>query len=148
MRFFDTNILVYAVSDQDARKRAIAQELISHALTVNFDGCISTQVITEFCNVLSSRLKVPKERIDRYLDGFRDLWRGDVTFDLSRNALAIKKEYGLSYYDALIISSAEKFGCHEIITEDLNSGQEYRGMVAVNPFERGDERGHLDGLTA
>ena len=32
MRFFDTNILVYAVSNQDARKRAIAQELLSHAL--------------------------------------------------------------------------------------------------------------------
>lgn len=29
---------------------------------------------------------------------------------------------------------AEKYGCQEIITEDLNNGQLYRGMVAVNPF--------------
>ena len=135
MRFFDTNILVYAVSNQDAHKRAIAQELLTHALTVNHEGCISTQIITEFCNVLSVKLKVPQERIDRYLDGFRDLWRGDVTYDLSRHALSVKEEYGLSYYDSLMISAAEKFGCHEIVTEDLNPGQLYCGMAVVNPFK-------------
>lgn len=134
MRFFDTNILVYAVSNQDARKRAIAQELLSHALTVNHDGCISTQIVTEFCNVLSVRLKVPQERIDRYLDGFLGLWKGDVTYDLSRHALKVREEYGISYYDALMVSAAEKFGCHEIVTEDLNAGQLYRGMMAINPF--------------
>ena len=134
MRFFDTNILVYAVSNQDARKRAIAQELLSHALTVNHDGCISTQIVTEFCNVLSVRLKVQQERIDRYLDGFLGLWKGDVTYDLSRHALGVREEYGISYYDALMVSAAEKFGCHEIVTEDLNAGQLYRGMMAINPF--------------
>ena len=134
MRFFDTNILVYAVSDQDSRKRKIAQELLTHALTMNHDGCVSTQIITEFCNVLSAKLKVEKVQIDRYLDGFRDLWRGDVTFDLSRHALGIKEEYGLSYYDSLMIAAAEKFGCHEIVTEDLNLEQTYRGMAVVNPF--------------
>lgn len=134
MRFFDTNILVCAISDQDARKRAIAQELLGHALTVNHDGCISTQIVMEFCNVLSVRLKVPQERIDRYLDGFLGLWKGDVTYDLSRHALAVREEYGISYYDALMVSAAEKFGCHEIVTEDLNAGQLYRGMMAINPF--------------
>ena len=50
MRFFDTNVLVYAQDDSDPRKRAIAIDLITHALEVNHDGCISTQVLQEFCN--------------------------------------------------------------------------------------------------
>ena len=31
MRFFDTNVLVYAATDQDARKGEIARELLAHA---------------------------------------------------------------------------------------------------------------------
>ncbi len=34
-----------------------------------------------------------------------------------------------------MIAAANKLGCHEIITEDLNDGQTYCGMVAVNPFK-------------
>ena len=58
MRFFDTNILVYAVTDQDPRKKRIANEVLSHALEVNHDGCISTQVLQEFCNTLLGAFSV------------------------------------------------------------------------------------------
>ena len=36
---------------------------------------------------------------------------------------------------ALIVATAEKLGCHEIVTEDLNPNQTYRGMAVVNPFK-------------
>ena len=52
-----------------------------------------------------------------------------------RNALYINEEYGIQYYDALIVATAEKLHCHEIISEDLNDGQVYRGMMAINPFK-------------
>ena len=35
MRFFDTNVLVYAATDQDPRKNKIAGELLAHAIHVN-----------------------------------------------------------------------------------------------------------------
>ena len=135
MRFFDTNILVYAALDQDIRKRDIARELLCHALEVNHDGCISTQVLQEFCNTMYKKTKRTKEEIDTMLDGFRDLLATDVTIDLVRHALQVKEEYGIQYYDALVVSAAEKLGCHEIISEDLSDGQLYRGMRAVNPFK-------------
>ena len=34
-----------------------------------------------------------------------------------------------------MIAAANKLGCHEIITEDLNDVQTCCGMVAVNPFK-------------
>ena len=134
MRFFDTNILVYAATDQDPRKRDIARELISHAIEVNHDGCISTQVLSEFCNTMLRKSLRTREEIDGMLDYFRELLEIDVTIDLVRHALAVKEEYGIQYYDALIVATAEKLGCHEIVTEDLNPDQTYRGMAIVNPF--------------
>ena len=45
MRFFDTNVLVYAASTQDERKRHEALELLRHALEENHDGVISLQIL-------------------------------------------------------------------------------------------------------
>ena len=134
MRFFDTNILVYAATDDDPRKRDIARELIGHAIEVNHDGCISTQVLQEFCNTLYKKTKRTKAEIDGMLDYFRELLAADVTIDLVRRAMAVKEEYGLQFYDALIVATAAKLGCHEIVTEDLNPDQTYCGMAVVNPF--------------
>jgi len=134
MRFFDTNILVYTQDDSSPRKQKIAQELVAHALEVNHDACISTQVIQEFCAVMRKKTRRTREEIDRLLDCFVELWECDNTFDLARHALAVAEECQLSYYDALIVATAEKLGCHEIVSEDLNPGQTYRGMTVINPF--------------
>ena len=55
MRFFDTNVLVYAASNQDLRKREIALGLLRHALEENRDGVISLQILQEFTNVMLKR---------------------------------------------------------------------------------------------
>ena len=134
MRFFDTNILLYSATDHDPRKGDIARELIAHAITVNHDGCISTQVLGEFANVMIGKLQQTQETVDGYLDYFRDLLKTDVTIDLVRHAIDVKEEYGIQFFDALIVSTAEKLGCTEIVSEDLNPDQTYRGMAVVNPF--------------
>ena len=134
MRFFDTNILIYASTDQDPRKGEIAREVIGHAMRVNHDGCISTQVLSEFCNTMLGKLRHDRESVDGFLDYYRELVATDVTIDLVRRAIDVQEEYGIQYYDALIVATAEKLGCHEIVSEDFNAGQIYRGMVAINPF--------------
>ena len=135
MRFFDTNILIYAASWQDERKKKIAMDLLNHALQVNHDGCISSQVVNEFCSQMLGKLKMSREVVDGFLDVFRPLQGCDVTYDLVRHAVMVQAECQLSYWAALIVSAAERCHCHEIVTEDLNDGQLYRGMRAVNPFK-------------
>ena len=134
MRFFDTNILVYASTDQDPRKRDIAREVIQHSIEVNHDGCISTQILSEFCNVMYRKTNRTREQIDTMLDYYRELLATDVTLDLVRRAIDVKEEYQIQFYDALIVATAEKLGCLEIVSEDLNPGQVYRGIAVVNPF--------------
>ena len=135
MRFFDTNVLVYAAVRQDERKSATAQELIRHALEVNHDGVISVQVVTEFTNVMLNRFQMSAKAVDEWVSQFYPLLATEVTMDAVRNAMCIKEEYGIQYYDALIIATAEKLGCTEIVSEDLNDGQLYHGMAVVNPFK-------------
>ena len=134
MRFFDTNILVYAATEQDLRKRDIARDVIRHSIEVNHDGCISTQVLSEFCNVMYKKTDRTREQIDGMLDYFRELIATDVTIDLVRRAIDVKEEYKIQFYDALIVATADKLGCHEIVSEDFDTDRLYRGMAVVNPF--------------
>ena len=134
MRFFDTNVLVYAVNGQDTRKQKIALELLSHAMDVNHDGAISVQVLSEFANILLGKFALSPERTETFVSLFYPLLRSEVTADMVRSAMFIKREYGIQFYDALIVAAAEKLGCHEIVSEDFNPGQIYHGMVAINPF--------------
>ena len=57
------------------------------------------------------------------------------TFASVRRALEIKSQYGIQFYDALMVAAAEASGCGKILTEDLNDGQIYCGVKAVNPFK-------------
>ena len=135
MRFLDTNVLVYAASSQDERKRQIAIRLLRHALEENHDGVISLQILQEFTNVMLKRSLATDEQIERYYSYFYRLVGTEVTSDMLREAIKIRREYGIQYHDAVMIAAAKKLGCHEIVTEDLNDGQIYCGMVAVNPFK-------------
>ena len=135
MRFFDSNVLVYAVDPADPRKRKIAIDLITHALEVNHDGAISTQVMSEFVNVVQKKGLAHLDTLDDWISHFYPLLETEVTMDIVRNAIEIKNEYGIQFYDAQIVATAEKLGCTEIVSEDLNDGQLYRGMAVVNPFK-------------
>ena len=134
MRFFDTNILVYAASRQDLRKRDIALDLIRHALEDGCNGTISMQILQEFTNVMLKRSLATDEQVEGYYSYFYRLVRTEVTSDMLRDAIHIRREYGIQYHDAVMVAAAKKLGCHEILTEDLNDGQLYCGMVAINPF--------------
>lgn len=135
MRFLDTNIFIYAATDQDSCKQAIARELIAHALDVNGDGCTSMQALQEFTCVMVRKCPEKRDEIEDWYPIICRMIAGEVTSDMVRNAIWIQYEYKIRYYDALMIAAAEKFGCHEILTEDLNDGQIYRGMMAINPFK-------------
>jgi predicted nucleic acid-binding protein len=37
-------------------------------------------------------------------------------------------------WDAAIIEAARAAGCRQVLSEDLNPGQDYDGVVVINPF--------------
>lgn len=61
----------------------------------------------------------------------------DVTLDIFRAGVALSRRYQLSYWDGAILAAAEALGCDILYTEDLTHGQDYGGVVVVNPFLEG-----------
>lgn len=48
--------------------------------------------------------------------------------------LLLARRYQLKYYDAALLAAAERFGAPVFYTEDLNHGQTYGSVRAINPF--------------
>ena len=149
MTFIDTNVFVYLIDGRDPLKQSRARSIISDAF-----GCekymISSQVLNEFANVALKKfgvpsgraarpappLGVPIEDVRRYVKRFSRICIVDQQHVWTDRALQIKSNYGLQFYDSLLLATAEASGCDEIYTEDLNDGQLYCGIKAVNPFGR------------
>jgi predicted nucleic acid-binding protein len=53
------------------------------------------------------------------------------------SAFGIEDRYSLRFLDGLMIASANAAGCSHFLSEDLNDGQLYGGVRAVNPFRHG-----------
>ena len=133
--FFDTNVLVYLADNRDARKQHIAKRLVASALTKRIDGWISVQTISEFINSALNKLKLPYDKVEGLLDFFDNLPIVNPDRDLPRRGLEIKNRYAIQFYDAMMLAAAERAGATEFYTEDLNDGQLYCDIKAVNPFK-------------
>jgi predicted nucleic acid-binding protein len=51
-----------------------------------------------------------------------------------RRAVEAREQYGLHFYDGMMVAAAERAGCPRIWSEDLNPGQVYFGVRVENPF--------------
>jgi predicted nucleic acid-binding protein len=58
----------------------------------------------------------------------------EIDIAIVEDALSIKARYQLSYWDAAIIAAARAMNCQEVLSEDMNHGQEYGGVKVTNPF--------------
>ena len=134
MVFFDSNVLVYIAINQDAAKKKVALQLVASAIE-NQSGYISIQVLREVANCLFKKSNDSIEHIRETLSGFDALDCLDESRDLLDRAIEIKDEYGIQFYDALIVAAAEAAGCETLYSEDMGDGQIYGGILIVNPFK-------------
>jgi predicted nucleic acid-binding protein len=53
---------------------------------------------------------------------------------LVEHAWKLQDRYQLSFWDALIVAAAKFGGCNFLLSEDLQSGQDFDGLLVINPF--------------
>ena len=135
MKFIDSNVLIYVADDTDAGKQHVARNIIYDAISSN-GFVVSAQVINEFCAVSFRKLLKTSDEVEGFLEVFERIQTVPVNPAWSRRAIEIRERYNLQFYDSLIVAAAEASGCDEILTEDLNDGQLYCGIKAVNPFKQ------------
>jgi predicted nucleic acid-binding protein len=134
--FLDTNIFVYSFDNRQPAKKQRSMELIQQALETGL-GIISTQVIQEYLNVATQKFAVPLAVDDAqaYLNlVLNPLCQVYPDLTLYKRCLEIQTETKYSFYDSLIIAAAVQGGCERLYSEDLQDGQEVRGVRIVNPY--------------
>ena len=135
MRFIDTNVLLYRISEDPAERdnAEIAAKLLEAT-----DLALSVQVLQEFY-VQATRAtrakRLSHDEAQALVEAWLRLTVQEMSIDVLRAAIESTKRFQLSYWDAAIIESARALGCKEVLSEDLNAGQSYGGVRVVNPFK-------------
>ena len=134
--FLDTNVFLYAAMHDlplvDEHKRPEAVRLVQEE-----DYCISTQVLAEF---YYNALKKGKKKLTHIeANGWMEQMINQpcltINADLVRAGAALADRYQISYWDGAILAAAHELGAETLYTEDLNNGQTYGSVTAINPFK-------------
>ena len=134
MTFLDTNVLIYSIDGKDPAKQVVAREIVVSA--VRGGGfLISAQVLNEFSNIALLKLKLSVEETRKFVSFFSRIGAVSLESRWTDAALLLKQRYETQFFDSLLLVAAQENGCDEILTEDLNDGQMYGSVKAVNPFK-------------
>ena len=140
LKLLDSNILIYAYDRSEAKKHAIAKELVKERWKKE-DSVLSIQNLAEFYSVITSKIERPLE-IDRakqivldYIDGFEILRYNEKTIVEAINVQAI---YKIPFWDALIVATMEENSIDTIITENEKDFKKVKWVKTINPFKKAD----------
>ena len=134
MTFLDTNVLIYSVDGKDPAKQAVARDIVVAA--VRGGGfMVSAQVLNEFSNIALLKLKLSVEEVRKFVAFFGRIGVVALESGWTDVALLLKQRYDIQFFDSLLLVAAQENGCDEILTEDLNDGQMYGSVRAVNSFK-------------
>ncbi len=133
--FVDTNVLLYAYDRSAGSQHDRAASLVGQ-LGADRRGAVSVQVLQEF--YVNATRKI-EQRLDHETAVARlralSCWSvhapsaGDV---LTAAGLATTAK--LSFWDAMIVTSAQALGCETLWSEDLNDRQRIGGVTVRSPF--------------
>jgi predicted nucleic acid-binding protein len=133
--FLDTNILVYSLDQADHGKQKMCRGLIQ-SLGKDHSGVISTQVMQEFFVASTVKMGADPLLIKDILRSLEQFETVIVSPMLIKEAIDCSIINRLSFWDALIVVSAESARCQTLLTEDMNHGQIIRGVRIENPFKQ------------
>lgn len=136
-RFLDTNVLLYAASQQalpaDAGKHELALGVIGEG-----DFAISAQVLQEFyANAIKLKPSpLPPAEAQEWVELLGEVDCVAVDQRLVSEGIRLSQRFKTSYWDGAIIAAAHAAGASTLVSEDLNDGQTYGDVTVVNPFKQ------------
>ncbi len=134
MRFVDTNVLLYSL---DLEPEQPAKSGIARQLLASTDLVLSVQVLQEFYVQATHPRRpdaLPHDIAELLIRKWLRFRIQENTVAVLQSALAIRDRFRISLWDANIVAAAKAARCGEILSEDLNPGQDYDGVIVRNPF--------------
>lgn len=135
LQFVDTNVLVYA-HDATAGEKHERSKLLISELWVSRLGHLSVQVLQELYVTLTKKVPSPldPESATKILQNLSH-WRVHVPNPEDvLGAIHLQQRHQLSFWDAMILWSANQLDCEVVWSEDFNHGQVYDRVMVKNPF--------------
>jgi predicted nucleic acid-binding protein len=138
--FVDSTTILYTQDLRFPAKRERSTKWLKSLLSSQ-TMAVSLQVLNEVYAVASRK------------PGFAHWWRAVRPFiqdsllwttpplgaDALDEAWGLEDRYGISFWDSMVLVSANRAGCEYFLSEDLNDGQLYGVVRAINPFRHTPE---------
>lgn len=132
----DTNILVYAVDRREGGKHLCSLDIVDRS--VERDCVLTAQSLAEFLVVATRRRMLSKPEAMAQARDWMQVFPV-VTADTTAFGSAFTAfEAGcFGLWDAVLLATARAAGCRLLLSEDMQDGATFDGLVVRNPF-----RGH------
>jgi predicted nucleic acid-binding protein len=129
----DTNILVYSVDRVAGPRHDTAREIVTRAASGSC--CLTLQSISEFYAAVTRKGMLKAVEAVPIAEAMIELFRtAPASGGAMRAALNLAASGRVSYWDALLVTTAAEAGCTAILTEDLADGTTLAGVRVINPF--------------
>ena len=133
----DTNVFIYAVTDQDPPKPERALAILDKIVT-NEIGSVSTQILNETFSWLTrgerdERKSKEAESIVHTIVSHYEVF--DTTVETTLEAVRGASQYQLQIWDSLLWAAAKLNGVPYVLSEDFSHGQTLEGVTFLNPFD-------------
>ncbi|HEX2591165.1 MAG TPA: PIN domain-containing protein [Rhizomicrobium sp.] len=129
----DANILFYAIDVRDPGRQLQAEEVIKHA---SASGAILVAItFGEFFASAARKLGLSRSVVHQHLMDFSLLFQ-TASYDLDDVVRAAREsEAGrFQFWDAVMLSAAERAGCTVCLSEDMADGATLGGITVRTPF--------------
>jgi predicted nucleic acid-binding protein len=131
--FFDTNILLYTDDRANPAKQGRALDLLAEHRRQQ-TGVVSLQVLQEYFTGATQKFHLDADVTRRKVELFAEF---NVIIPEVSDVLAaidLHRLHRLSFWDALIVQTAQNGSCSVLFSEDLQHGRAINRLRVVNPF--------------
>ena len=129
----DTNILIYAIDKDANKKHEIAIEIIDKAMYA--DCVLTVQALAEFFSATTRKNYASAQQISLFITEWLNIFPiAGYSAHTLLNAIAAVEEHKLSFWDAMLWSTAKEAGCSIVISEDFQDGSMIGNVSFCNPF--------------
>lgn len=126
--FFDTNVVVYALS-ADAAKAARSEALLARG------GVVSVQVLNEVARVARGRMRKKWSEVHEIVAGVRAKCAvAPMTIEIHELGLACAERYQLNIFDSMSVATALLAGCTTLYSEDMHDGLVIDALTIRSPY--------------
>lgn len=133
--FVDTNVIVYARDAREPAKQRLAESWLDYLWRERL-GRTSVQVLSEYYVSVTRKLDPGLSPADAWDDVNALLAWNPRPVDrvVLERGRAVETRYRLSWWDSLVVATAQLEGCAVLLTEDLQDGAQFDGVTVRSPF--------------